>query len=329
MARSGSRGSRRRGCLGGAATLLVALALAVGAVVVGLNVLTSPGTAGSCTVTLADGTAVVLDDDQAANAALLSGMALRRELPARAATIAIATALQESKLRNIDYGDRDSVGLFQQRPSQGWGTVEQIMDPVYATNAFYDVLVTVQDWEGQEITEAAQNVQRSAFPDAYAQHEDRGRGFASALSGYSAAALTCDLPADAATDGGTGATGPVAAAEATGQDPTVPQRLARVAERVERDLGLTATVTAGGVLAVDATALPGGRDPSPDRLGWAVAQWAVATATDTGAEAVVVDGRAWVRAGEEGWTVAAEADLPEAVAAAASAAAPGVVVVLA
>ncbi|WP_447925961.1 hypothetical protein [Georgenia muralis] len=301
--------------------------MAVGAVVVGLNVLISPGASGSCTVTLADGTAVALDGDQAANAALLSGVALRRELPARAVTIAIATALQESKLRNIDYGDRDSVGLFQQRPSQGWGTVEQIMDPVYATNAFYDVLVTVQDWEGQEITEAAQNVQRSAFPDAYAQHEDRGRGFASALSGYSAAALTCDLPADTATDGGTGATG--AAAAATGQDPTVPQRLARVAERVERDLGLTATVTAGGVLAVDATALPGGRDPSPDRLGWAVAHWAVATATDTGAEAVVVDGRAWVRADEEGWTAAAEADLPEAVAAAAGAAAPGVVVVLA
>ncbi|MEK8228378.1 hypothetical protein NKG05_23500 [Oerskovia sp. M15] len=57
-------------------------------------------------------------------------------MPARAATIGLATALQESRLLNIDYGDRDSIGLFQQRPSQGWGTIEQIMDPVFSTTAF-------------------------------------------------------------------------------------------------------------------------------------------------------------------------------------------------
>src|SRR5690554_2582947 len=75
-----------------------------------------------------EGTQWYLEPDQAETAALLSATSLRRGLPARATTIALATGLQESKLRNIDYGDRDSVGIFQQRPSQGWGTVEQIMD---------------------------------------------------------------------------------------------------------------------------------------------------------------------------------------------------------
>ncbi len=140
-----------------------------------------------------DGTSWYLDPDQADNAALLAATALRRGLPARAVTIALATALQESKLRNIDHGDRDSVGIFQQRPSQGWGTVEQMMDPVYATNAFYDALVKVPGYQDLPVTEAAQAVQRSAFPDAYAQHEARARAWASALTGYSPGAVTCTL----------------------------------------------------------------------------------------------------------------------------------------
>ena len=115
------------------------------------------------------------------------------DLPARAVTLAIATGLQESKLVNIDYGDRDSVGLFQQRPSQGWGEIAQIMDPVYSTGAFYDALVRVDGYEDMEITVAAQAVQRSGFPDAYAQHEGRSRAWANALAGYAEGALTCAL----------------------------------------------------------------------------------------------------------------------------------------
>ncbi|WP_049822171.1 hypothetical protein [Arthrobacter sp. H41] len=137
-----------------------------------------------------------LRPSQARNAALIAGVAVARGLPARAASIAIATAIQESGLENIAYGDDagpDSRGLFQQRPSQGWGTEEQILDPVYATNAFYDALVRVPDYKSLPITEAAQTVQRSAFPDAYADHEAEGRAFASALTGESAASLTCVL----------------------------------------------------------------------------------------------------------------------------------------
>ena len=106
-------------------------------------------------------------------------------MPARAATIALATAYQESKIYNLEHGDRDSLGLFQQRPSQGWGTREQILDPYYATNAFYDALAKVDGYESMRITEAAQEVQRSGFPEAYADHEADARVLASALTGHS------------------------------------------------------------------------------------------------------------------------------------------------
>jgi cell wall-associated NlpC family hydrolase len=86
--------------------------------------------------------------------------------------IAIATALQESTLRNLENAvDHDSLGLFQQRPSQGWGTREQILDPVYASNSFYNRLVRVPNWQTRPLTEAAQAVQRSAYPNAYAKWE--------------------------------------------------------------------------------------------------------------------------------------------------------------
>jgi hypothetical protein len=139
------------------------------------------------------GTSVDLDPEQMGNAAIIASVAVRRGLPARAATIAIATAIQESKLRNVDYGDRDSLGLFQQRPSMGWGTPAQLKDPVYASNAFYDVLVKVEGYRNLEITDAAQKVQRSAYPDAYAEHEPEARVLASALAGYSPAGITCVL----------------------------------------------------------------------------------------------------------------------------------------
>ena len=104
------------------------------------------------------------DPEQTGNAALIAALSIKRGLPPRAATIALTTAYQESKILNITYGDRDSLGLFQQRPSQGWGTEKQIMDPVYSTNKFYDALVKVKGYENADITEIAQKVQRSGFP---------------------------------------------------------------------------------------------------------------------------------------------------------------------
>ena len=149
----------------------------------------------ACTAT-ADGASYHLTPGRTETAALIAGISVRRGMPARAASIAVATAIQESGLRNLDYGDDagpDSRGLFQQRPSQGWGSQEQVMDPVYAANAFYDALEKVPHYADLPLTVAAQTVQRSAFPDAYADHEAEAKAFASALTGHSPAALTCTL----------------------------------------------------------------------------------------------------------------------------------------
>ena len=129
--------------------------------------------------------------EQARNASIIAGVAAQRGLVPRAVSIGITTAFQESGIRNLDYGDRDSLGIFQQRPSQGWGTEEQIMDPYYATGKFYDVMVTVDDWENADIGDVAQEVQRSGFPDAYDQHVATARILASALSGETPASWSC------------------------------------------------------------------------------------------------------------------------------------------
>ncbi|WP_019819440.1 C40 family peptidase [Saccharomonospora saliphila] len=109
--------------------------------------------------------------DQLANARTIVEVGRDRSLPRRAAVIAVSTALVESDLRNVAYGDRDSLGLFQQRPSQGWGTRDEVLNPSYAAGAFYDRLVTVPGWRTLPPGRAAQAVQRSAFPDRYAPQE--------------------------------------------------------------------------------------------------------------------------------------------------------------
>ena len=145
-----------------------------------------------CTATVGDRT-VTLSVEQAENAALITAVSVNRGLPARAATIALATAFQESKLYNLDTGDRDSAGLFQQRPSQGWGTRAEVTNPVYAANAFYDALEKVDGYESLRVTVAAQEVQRSGYPEAYADHEADARVLASALTGNSPHAFSCRL----------------------------------------------------------------------------------------------------------------------------------------
>ncbi|GAA2213297.1 hypothetical protein GCM10009850_087590 [Nonomuraea monospora] len=127
--------------------------------------------------------ALTLDSEQQTHAALIVQLAMERGLPARAAVIAVATALQESQLRNVRYGHLDSLGLFQQRPSQGWGTPEQVLDPRHATGAFYERLVTVRRWERLSLTRAAQAVQRSGRPDAYARWEPLAQRLVDALAG--------------------------------------------------------------------------------------------------------------------------------------------------
>jgi len=121
-----------------------------------------------------------LDIDQAANSTTIAAVGKRLGLPNHAVTVALAAALQESRLRNLPYGDRDSLGLFQQRPSQGWGTSAEILTPSYAAAAFFRELIRVNGWATLPITVAAQEVQRSGAPTAYAQWEPQARALAMA-----------------------------------------------------------------------------------------------------------------------------------------------------
>lgn len=262
------------------------------------SLLTSSG----CTAVV-DGHTVEVDLEQAENAALITAVATQRGMPARAASIALATAYQESELYNIDYGDRDSVGLFQQRPSQGWGTVAQLMDPFYATNAFFDVLQDVDGYETMEITVAAQEVQRSAFPDAYADHEQDARALASALTGNSPGALSCEVPGDAD--------------EAS--DEIDESGLVDRATVVRRDLEARfGTLSLGGFepggvstghmegsahyegRAVDVFFRPVNADNR--KRGWAVASYLVANADRLDIQTMIFDDRIWqARRSDDGW----------------------------
>jgi len=176
--------------------IVLAVAVVIG-VIAGVRALTRITWAGTALIPADHCLAVAgnysgdMTPEQAGNAAIIVGEAIQRGLPARAATIAIVTALQESGLRNLNYGDADSLGLFQQRPSQGWGTPDQIMDPWYSAGKFYDALVKVKDWQTADIGATAQAVQRSAYPDAYAKHESAGRAIASALTGETPEGLRC------------------------------------------------------------------------------------------------------------------------------------------
>jgi hypothetical protein len=251
-----------------------------------------------------DGLVVDLTLEQAENAALITAISIQRGLPARAASIALATAYQESKILNIEHGDRDSVGIFQQRPSQGWGSVTEILDPVHSINAFYDALVQVDGYETMEITVAAQAVQRSAFPDAYADHEADGRALASALTGNHRAAFWCDTPGDAeeASDRLDGA-GLVPRAAAVRED----------VESVFGPLSLggfePAGVSSGHMegsahyegRAIDIFVRP--INPDNRKRGWAIAHYLVAQADRLDIDTIIFDDRIW-RAGsrsDDGW----------------------------
>lgn len=239
------------------------------------------------------GVRVWLSTEQAENAATIAAVGVRRGLPARAVSIALATAYQESKIRNLDYGDRDSVGIFQQRPSQGWGDPDQLQDVRYAANAFYDELVKVDGYETMRITEAAQRVQRSGFPEAYEDHAEDGRALASALTGYSQGRFSCVVRAEAGGEQRERANG-------------LTRRAGRVLRDLERAFGPQSTggFSPGGVddghmegsahyegRAVDIFFRP--ITPENQRRGWALAHYLVAHADRLRVKTVIYDGRIW------------------------------------
>ncbi|MFI0353505.1 hypothetical protein [Actinomadura sp. 9N407] len=232
-----------------------------------------------------------LDLEQAANAATISGVAFRKGLPERAVVIAYATAIQESHIRNLAGGDRDSVGMFQQRPSQGWGSPDKLRDPVQSTSKFFDALVKVKDYLDRDLHDAAQLVQRSADGDAYAQHEPDGKLLARAFTGREAASVRCWFSPDKKTE---------------------PRRAEALREmrrafggrlQVDTPIALSANIKDGAKTSAPA---PRGSDAvkvTSARNGWAVASWAVTHAQVYGLTEVRHGKKRWTAdAGHDGWT---------------------------
>jgi hypothetical protein len=215
----------------------------------------------------ASGGSVALDITQMANAATVAAVGIRRALPERAIVVALATAFQESKLENLDGGDRDSVGLFQQRPSQGWGTAEQLRDPRYASGKFYTALLRVPGWQNMRITEAAQRVQRSAYPEAYERWSDKAFMLVEALAGRVSGAVSCTRVGAPAVRG-------AAATAALGAG-------------LHLDWGDLATVASSDVVGLVVAA-------ANEQAGWQFAHWLVAHSAERGV--------ARVRFGSQEWT---------------------------
>ena len=149
----------------------------------------------SCALSVSNVSVPDLDGEQVSNAGTIIRVGKSLNIPPRGWVIAIATALQESGLRNLNYGDRDSLGLMQQRPSMGWGSPSQVQDPAYAARAFFggprsptsnSGLLSVPGWQQLPVWQAAQTVQRSAFPLAYADQEPLAMEIVRRLSGSTA-----------------------------------------------------------------------------------------------------------------------------------------------
>jgi hypothetical protein len=206
-----------------------------------------------------------LDPDQSAIASTMVGVVTTRGLPERAAVLVLAAGLQESKLRNLASGDgdRDSVGVLQQRPSQGWGTPAELNDVHYATGAFLSALIKVPDWQTLPLAEAVQDVQISADGSAYAPHEPEAQALADRLTGKPPAGVTCSF-----------------------DKPTVVASVATVAASVSKDLPVNPPTTSALSVSVPGAA-------------WQTAAWFVANADRLGLQQVAYDGQIWTRT--KGW----------------------------
>jgi hypothetical protein len=183
--------------------------------------------------------------------------------------VAIATVLQESKMHNLPFGDRDSLGLFQQRPSQGWGSPAQLLTPSFATEAFYRHLVKVDGWEHLPVAQAAQSVQHSFDGSGYQVWVEEARAIARSLTGETTSQFSCRF----ARPGG----------------PAAPARLGALADR---ELGRGALRDSGNGGGGSTSLL---RASGTTQQDWLVAQWLVGHAYQLGVHTVTVRGQRWRR----------------------------------
>jgi hypothetical protein len=281
----------------GSAALVIPIVLitAVGGVLVGM---VGDGSAG-CTPSHAPSAEVPgYDAEQIANAATIVAVGEQLQVPERGWIVAVATAMQESRLRNLDHGDRDSLGLFQQRPSQGWGRPDQVQDPAYAATQFYRHLRTVPNWETLDVNAAAQAVQRSGTPYAYARHVQAAREIVSALHGTSCA-IPAETPAGIRTDW--------PSERATEADPTSDGRITPRTFALVRALQANAMTGAGlGCYgrrpanprsdhpqgrACDIMLEPGNRQSVAE--GWRITNWLIAHQARLGVRYLIWQGQYW------------------------------------
>jgi len=221
------------------------------------------------------------DLQQMQNASTIAAVGVKLDVPTFGIQIAEATALQESKLYDVSGGDRDSQGLFQQRPSEGWGTSAQIMDTTYSSTAFYNALLKVSDWQNLPLTVAAQDVQHSAYPTAYANHEQEAGVLAKVFTGTAGAGLTCTLD------------GPTYSPQATDSSGLTTEGAAVVAD-AEKQWGTAYVENATGSTRSFALAVPGSLSGTTAvERGWAYANWAVSKAEALGITQVGFDGKTW------------------------------------
>ena len=288
---------KRRGRLFRFGAAFVALLSVAGYLVV--QYVTGGADAPGCQVaSVAGGSAAYeFTPEQAVNAATIAAVGIGRGMPERAVAIALATSIQESGLRNIRHGDRDSLGLFQQRPSQGWGTPKEILDPAYAAGVFYEHLSKVSGYQRLPLTEAAQRVQRSGYPEAYAKHEGDAELLAAALTGRTAATLTCNGRIDPASTAGPD-TVRSALVRDFGRDALQEAGAEAGGGRTASKTSPSPAVSAesdGRTVTVPVPAGKGaGASGSAAQRGWQLAHWAVANASALHIERVSYAGREWI-----------------------------------
>lgn len=235
-----------------------------------------------------------LDLEQAKNASTITAVGLSMNVPNFGIEVALATARQESKLHNLDYGDRDSVGLFQQRPSQGWGTQTQILDPVYAATKFYQALLNVSGWQSMALTDAAQAVQKSGSPTAYAQWDQFATVVAAVFTGAAGAGLGCTLD------------GPTFPPQSKGSAALLTGRGQAVVNQMRTEFGAANVGKIDGIAADGLSftvAAPGSvSGGAASAREWAYANWAAAQAETMGIAQVSYGGRTWSASdGASGW----------------------------
>ena len=242
--------------------------------------------------------AIPLDTGQAGIAATIAGIAVRHRLPERAVTIALAAALQESRLENLDYGDRDSVGVFQQRPSQGWGTTAELEDPVYATTKFFAALVKIPGYTKMAVDRAAQDVQHSADGLAYEQWVGVASQLAGDFTGTSPGGVYCWY-----TPAGSGVKADLAGA--------LKQLTGTFGPQGKDDVLVRATTVRSESKRKTETVAVVHVQRDGDPLAWTVAGWLVAHAQQYGISQIRYAGYVWNAAnGSMGWQRAAKTASP-------------------